>query len=72
MADTLPNSIRDYLHQSEFAIAHLVLAREAIAAALADLVESGWFEEEEATSIAPDWLHTNPNPFYDLGPPPLA
>ena len=57
----------DYFLAPEFSVAHLKLAREVIAAALADLVESGWLEEEEATRMAADWLYNNPNRFYNLG-----
>jgi len=57
----------DYLYVPENAVAHLAIAREVIASALADLVECGWLEEEEATSLAADWLYSNPNRFYDLG-----
>jgi hypothetical protein len=51
-------------------VAHLRLARQVIASALADLVESGWLEEEEAVRLAADWLYNNPNRFYRLGLPP--
>lgn len=60
----------DYWISPELSTAHLLLAREVIASALADLVESGWLEEEEATRIAADWLYNNPNRFYNLGLPP--
>lgn len=57
----------DYVLMPEFVGAHLTLAREVIASALADLVESGWLEEEEAVDLATDWLFNNPNRFYNLG-----
>jgi len=60
----------DYFAAPEFSVAHLRIAREVIASALADLVEAGWLEEEEATRIAADWLYNNPNRFYHLGLPP--
>lgn len=60
----------DYWLAPENAAAHLTLAREVIASALADLVECGWLEEEEATCVAADWLYNNPNRFYKLGLPP--
>ncbi len=60
----------DYFVAPEFSVAHLRLAREVIASALADLVESGWLEEEEAIRLAADWLYNNPNRFYRLGLPP--
>jgi predicted TIM-barrel fold metal-dependent hydrolase len=60
----------DYFTAPEFSVAHLSLAREVIASALADLVECGWLEEEEAARLAADWLYNNPNRFYQLGLPP--
>jgi len=57
----------DYFLIPELAAAHLTLAREVIASALADLVECGWLEEDEAVHLAADWLFNNPNRFYDLG-----
>jgi len=57
----------DYCRVPELATAHLSLAREVIAGALADLVEYRWLEEEEAISLAADWLYNNPNRFYNLG-----
>ena len=60
----------DYWIAPELSAAHLILAREVIAGALADLVESGWLQEEEAVRIAADWLFNNPNRFYNLGLPP--
>ncbi len=47
--------------------AHADLARENIAIALADLVESGYLCYEEAQEIAYDWLFHNPNAFFKLG-----
>ncbi len=60
----------DYFAAPEFSVAHLQIAREVIASALADLVECGWLEEEEAIRVAADWLYNNPNRFYRLGLPP--
>ena len=57
----------DYFNVPEFSVAHLTLAREVIASALADLVECGWLEEQQATQMAADWLYNNPNKFYGLG-----
>ena len=57
----------DYRDFPEFAAAHLAIAREVIAGALADLVECGWLEEEEAIRLAAEWLFNNPNRFYRLG-----
>jgi predicted TIM-barrel fold metal-dependent hydrolase len=56
----------DYFAAPEFSAAHLTMAREVVASALADLVECGWLEEEEASHIAADWLYNNPNRFYHL------
>ncbi len=53
----------DILH----AAAHLAIARDVVAAALADQVEEGWIEEGEALRIAADWLFNNPNEFFRLG-----
>jgi predicted TIM-barrel fold metal-dependent hydrolase len=57
----------DYREGPEFVAAHLALAKEVIAVALSDLVESGWLEEEQAVTVAADWLYNNPNRFYNLG-----
>lgn len=59
----------DHFVAPEYSAAHLGLAREVLAGALADLVESGWLEEEEAIRVAADWLYNNPNRFYRLGLP---
>jgi predicted TIM-barrel fold metal-dependent hydrolase len=59
----------DYYLLPELAAAHLTLAREVIAGALCDLVESGWLEEGEAVRLAADFLYNNPNRFYQLGLP---
>ena len=34
---------------------------------LARLVERGWLNEEQALSLAADWLYNNPNRFFKLG-----
>ena len=60
----------DYFLTPEFSVAHLTLARQVIASALANLVETGWLEEEQAIDLAAAWLHNNPNTFYQLGLPP--
>ena len=57
----------DYREGPEFVAAHLALAKEALAVALADLCESGWLEEQQAVAVAADWLYNNPNRFYNLG-----
>jgi predicted TIM-barrel fold metal-dependent hydrolase len=57
----------DYGDVPEFAVAHLEIARQNIAAALCNLVEGGWLEEEQALGIAEDWLFNNPNQYFKLG-----
>jgi hypothetical protein len=57
----------DYVDAPEYSVAHLTVAREVIAAALADLVERGWLDEAQAVGIAADWLFNNPNRFFRLG-----
>ena len=57
----------DFGDAPEFSIAHLEIARQNIAAALAHLVEGGWLEEEQALILAKDWLFNNPNRFFNLG-----
>jgi len=57
----------DYSLVPELVAAHLTIAREVIASALTELVESGWLEEEEALHLAADWLFNNPNRFHNLG-----
>jgi len=59
----------DYFLAPEFSAGVLGLAREVIAAALAEMVEIGWLEEVEAECLAVDWLYNNPNEFYRLGFP---
>ena len=56
----------DYLDTPEQAVAHLKLARHVVAAALANLVEMGWLDEEQAQSIAGQWFFDNPNRFFAL------
>jgi hypothetical protein len=53
----------DILH----AVAHLSIARDVIAEALAERVDSGWIDERQAMQIAADWLFNNPNRFFALG-----
>ena len=57
----------DYGDVPEFSAAHLQIARQNIAAALCNLVEGGWLEEDQALSLAKDWLFNNPNRFFNLG-----
>jgi len=57
---------------TEMAVTHLKMAREVIASALANLVERGWLEEEQAVGIAAEWLFNNPNRFFKLGLEPIG
>jgi len=57
----------DYGDVPEYVAGHLAIARENIAGTLARLVERGWLEEEQALSLAADWLFNNPNRFFKLG-----
>ncbi|MCL2707708.1 MAG: amidohydrolase [Defluviitaleaceae bacterium] len=51
----------------DFVTAYLGLARDNVACALSELVESGWLDLGEAKQIAADWFFNNPNEFYSLG-----
>jgi hypothetical protein len=57
----------DYGDVPEFVAGHLQIARENIAIALTRLVERGWLDEQEAITLAKDWLFNNPNRFFKLG-----
>jgi hypothetical protein len=57
----------DFGDEPEFAVAHLQMARQNIAAALTNLVEGSWLEEAQAMKIAKGWLFNNPNRFFNLG-----
>jgi hypothetical protein len=57
----------DFGDVPEFVAGHLQIARQNIAAALTNLVEGSWLEEEQAISLARDWLFNNPNRFFNLG-----
>ena len=61
----------DYHDLPEYCAAHLKIAREVIASSLADLVERGWLQEDEALDVAADWLFNNPNQFWKLGFEPI-
>ena len=62
----------DYHDLPEYSAAHLKIAREVIASSLADLVERGWLQEDEALNVAADWLFNNPNRFWKLGLEPVV
>jgi hypothetical protein len=57
----------DYRDSIEYAAAHLAIAKDNIAAALALLVDEGWLNFDQAVQVAADWLFNNPNDFYRLG-----
>lgn len=57
----------DYGDAPEYVAAHLTIARQNIAAALASLVEGHWLEEEQALDLAKGWLFNNPVRFFGLG-----
>jgi predicted TIM-barrel fold metal-dependent hydrolase len=56
----------------EYACGHLVIARDNIAAALAEMVDDGWIGLDEARQVAADWLFNNPNEFFKLGYEPVT
>ncbi|NLE46586.1 MAG: amidohydrolase family protein [Chloroflexi bacterium] len=56
----------DYGDVPEYVVGHLQIARQNIACALTDLIETGWLNEEQALSLAEDWLFNNPNRFFGL------
>ena len=56
----------------EYTCAHLVIARDTVAAALADMVDDGWLGLAEARQVAADWLFNNPNEFFKLGFDPVS
>jgi hypothetical protein len=62
----------DYGDYPEYVAAHLRIARHNIAATLCRTVERGWLAEQEALTIAADWLYNNPNRFFRLGQPEYA
>ncbi len=57
----------DYLDEVLHIAAHLEKARDVIAGALAERVESGWLSELEALQVAADWLFNNANEYFFLG-----
>jgi len=56
----------DYRASVQKVYGHLVLAREAVAAALARRVDAGDFDTEEALRIARMWFYDNPARVYSL------
>jgi hypothetical protein len=57
----------DFKGSVAHAWAHARMAREHIASALADMVEWGYLDIDEAKAVAGDWLFNNPNRFFKLG-----
>ncbi len=57
----------DYGDCVEYAAAHLEVAKDVVAGALAGSVSRGWLDRESVESVAADWLFNNPNRFFDLG-----
>ncbi len=57
----------DFLGYADRAWAHVQIAKDNIAIALADSVEADYIDLDEAKSIARAWLFDNPNRFYRLG-----
>jgi hypothetical protein len=55
----------------EYTCAHLELARDNVAAALAEMVDDAWLGLDEAVQVAADWLFNSPNEFYRLGHEPV-
>lgn len=53
--------------QPDVAWAHCRMARDVIAAALAELVDIDYIGLDDAKAIAADWLFHNPNEFFRLG-----
>jgi uncharacterized protein len=53
--------------QIEWVVGYLTIARDNVACALSEMVDSGWIDMEEARRIAADWFFNNPNEFYKLG-----
>lgn len=51
----------------ELVVGYLILARDNVACALSQLVDSGWINMQEAKEIAADWFFNNPNEFFKLG-----
>ncbi len=57
----------DYGDTVEYAAAHLKVARDVVAGALARSVARGWLDRREVEQVAADWLFNNPNEFFNLG-----
>jgi glucuronate isomerase len=55
-------------YYAEWTYGKLQVVKKAMAAALASLVESGYYEEDEIPPILHQILHDTPRDLYDLGP----
>ena len=62
----------DYGDTIEYAAGHLAIARDNIALALANHIDTGWLGYDEAKQVAADWLYNNPNRFFRLGLDPVT
>jgi predicted TIM-barrel fold metal-dependent hydrolase len=51
----------------EWVAGYLAQAKDNVAHALSDLIDSGWLNHDEAKQVALDWFFNNPNEFYKLG-----
>ncbi len=51
----------------ELCIGYLILARDNVACALSEMVDSGWMDMQEAKEVAVDWFFNNPNEFFNVG-----
>lgn len=51
----------------EWVAGYLALARDNVASALAELIDVGWLDMDEARQISADWFFNNPNEFFKLG-----
>ncbi|MDK1032013.1 MAG: hypothetical protein QGD94_08415, partial [Planctomycetia bacterium] len=62
----------DYGDAPHYSAAHLEIARDNIAEALAEMIDRQWIDLGEAKQIAADWLFNNPNRFFKLGFTPVT
>ncbi len=56
----------DYPDLPEYIVGHLDVARENVARALAQAVETGWIVEDEAVAIARGYMYENPRRYFRL------
>jgi glucuronate isomerase len=55
-------------YYAEWTYGKLQVVKKAMAAALAALVEAGYYDEDELPPILHQILHDTPRDLYDLGP----